>query len=149
MKLLLQTDDSVSSFILRVTLGLVILFHGAQKVLGWYGGFGFTGTVGFFTDQLHIPYLLAVLVPIAEFFGSLGLIAGLLSRIAAFGIACVMVGGIYLIHWQNGFSMNWFGKQSGEGIEFSLLVLGISLALMISGSGKWSLDRIVSNKMAK
>jgi putative oxidoreductase len=149
MKGLLQTDNAVSSFILRVTLGIVILFHGAQKVLGWYGGFGFSGTVGFFTGQLHIPYLLAVLVPIAEFFGGLGLVAGLLTRIAAFGIACVMAGGIYLIHWQNGFSMNWFGKQSGEGMEYSLLVLGICLALMITGSGKWSLDRTITENSAK
>ncbi|MBI1822685.1 MAG: DoxX family protein [Nitrospirae bacterium] len=149
MKFLFQTEDRIASLIIRVTLGMVFFFHGAQKFLGWYGGFGFTGTVGFFTSQLQIPYLLAVLIVFTEFFGSLGLIAGLLSRIAAFGIACVMAGGIWMIHWQNGFSMNWYGKQAGEGIEFSLLVLGMSLALIISGSGKWSLDRIISNKMAK
>jgi putative oxidoreductase len=149
MKFLFQTDDRVTSLVLRVTLGLVFFFHGAQKVLGWYGGFGFTGTIGFFTSQLQIPYLLAVLIVFAEFFGSLGLIAGLLSRIAALGIACVMAGGIWLIHWQNGFSMNWFGKQAGEGIEFSLLALAMSLVVMISGSGKWSLDRIISDKLTK
>lgn len=147
MKTLFQTDDAWSSLILRVMLGIVIFPHGAQKLLGWFGGFGFVGTMGFFTGQMHIPAILAFLVIIGESFGSLGLIIGFLSRVAAFGISCIMLGAIYLVHWPNGFFMNWFGKQAGEGFEYHLLVLAISIAILIAGSGRWSVDREIAMKM--
>ena len=147
MKTLFQTYDSWSSLVLRVMLGIVMFPHGAQKLLGWFGGFGFAGTMGFFTEQMHIPAVLAFLVILAESIGAVGLVVGFLSRVAAFGVACVMVGAIWLVHWPNGFFMNWSGKQAGEGFEYHLLVIAISLALMISGSGKWSVDRIIAGKM--
>jgi putative oxidoreductase len=146
MKILFQTDDSWSGLVLRVMLGIVMFPHGAQKLLGWFGGFGFAGTMGFFTQQMHIPAVLAFLVILAESIGAVGLILGFLSRVAAFGMACVMVGAIWLVHWPNGLFMNWSGKQAGEGFEYHLLVIAISLVLMIAGSGKWSVDRIIARQ---
>lgn len=146
MKTLFQTDDTWSGLILRVMLGIVMFPHGAQKLLGWFGGFGFAGTMGFFTEQMHIPAMLAFLVILAESIGAVGLVLGFLSRVAAFGMACVMVGAIWLVHWPNGLFMNWSGKQAGEGFEYHLLVIAISLALMIAGSGKWSVDRIIARE---
>ncbi len=147
MKILFQTENALSSLILRVMLGIVIFPHGAQKLLGWFGGFGFAGTMGFFTGQMHIPAILAFLMIIAESLGSLGLIIGLLSRVAAFGIACIMMGAIWMVHWPSGFFMNWFGKQAGEGFEYHILVLSIAVVLIITGSGKWSMDRIIEAKL--
>ena len=144
MKALLQTDDSWSGLILRVMLGVVMFPHGAQKVFGWFGGNGFSGTMGFFTTQLNIPAVVAFLVIMAESVGAVMLIAGFVTRFAAFGIACVMVGAIWLVHLPNGFFMNWFGKQAGEGYEYHLLMLAISVALMIAGGGKWSVDRTIT-----
>lgn len=146
MKNLLQTDDAWSSLVLRVTLGLVMFPHGAQKVFGWFGGFGFSGTMGFFTTQLNIPVVLAFLVIMAESVGAVMLIVGFVGRFAAFGIACVMVGAIDLVHWPYGFFMNWFGKQAGEGFEYHLLALAMSVAIMIAGSGRWSVDRVVTTR---
>ena len=136
---LLQTDSSVVGLILRITLAVVIFPHGAQKVLGWFGGHGFKGTMKFFTDS-GIPAVLALLAIVAEFLGPFGLAFGLLTRIAAFGIACVMVVAIFTVHWPHGFFMNWSGNQKGEGFEYHLLVLGIAITLIIVGAGAWSLD---------
>lgn len=147
LRKLFATDEDVSRLILRVMLGIVFFPHGAQKVLGWYGGYGFGGTMGFFTETLGIPAVLALLVIIAEFFGALGLIVGLLTRVAAFGISCVMVVAVFMLHLQHGFFMNWGGKQGGEGFEYHLLVLAITIALMIKGAGKWSLDGIITKKL--
>lgn len=119
--------------------------HGAQKALGWFGGPGCSQTMGLFTDQLHLPAALALLVIAAEFLGSLGLIAGFLTRVAAFGIACNMVGAILLVHLPNGFFMNWTGQQAGEGFEFHILAIGIALALLIGGGGKASVDRAIAS----
>lgn len=147
MKTLFQTDDAWSSLILRVILAIVIFPHGAQKLLGWFGGFGFAATMGFFTEKMHIPAVLAFLVIIAESLGSVGLIIGLLTRATAFGMACIMVGAIWLVHWPYGFFMNWAGRQAGEGFEFHLLVLAMSAALMLTGSGRWSVDRAIATKL--
>ncbi len=146
MKTLFQTDEAWSSFILRVMLGIVMLPHGAQKLLGWFGGFGFSGTMGFFTQQMHIPAAVAFLVIMGESFGSLGLIVGFLTRFSAFGMLCIMLGAIYMVHLPNGFFMNWSGKQAGEGFEYHLLVIGMSLALLIAGGGKWSVDGAIAKK---
>lgn len=147
MRTLFQTDEAWSSFILRVMLGLVMFPHGAQKMLGWYGGFGFGGTMGFFTEQMHLPAAIAFLVIVGEFFGSLGLIAGFLTRVTAAGYVLIMLGAITMVHWPNGFFMNWFGKQAGEGFEYHLLVIGMSLALLIAGGGKWSVDGAIAKKL--
>jgi len=147
MKKLFQTDDDLSGLILRVVLGVVMLPHGAQKLLGWFGGYGFSATMAMFTDKMHIPAALAFLVIIGESLGSLGLIAGFLTRVGAFGILCNMIGAVLLVHWPNGFFMNWFGKQAGEGFEYHLLAIAISVVLLIIGGGKWSLDRAIAREI--
>ena len=140
---LVHTDADVAPLVLRLTLGLVMLPHGAQKLFGWFGGFGYTATMDYFTQQVGLPALVALLVIVAESFGALGLVLGLLSRVAAFGIGVVMLGAIWIAHWQNGFFMNWSGSQAGEGFEFHLLAIGISVALVVTGSGTLSLDRVL------
>ena len=113
-------------------------------MLGWFGGYGFSGTMGMFTNVLHIPAIFAFLAIAAEFFGGLGLIFGLLTRIAAFGIAVNMVVAVLTIHMHVGFFMNWAGTQKGEGFEYHLLVLAMTLLLMIKGGGAASVDRAIS-----
>ena len=142
---LIATDNDDAITFLRLVLGVVFFAHGAQKVLGWFGGYGFSGTMGFFTGMMHIPALFAVLAIAAEFLGGLGLIVGLLTRAAAFGIFCNMVVAVAMIHHQFGFFMNWAGTQKGEGFEFHLLVLAITVFLMIRGAGAASLDRVLSS----
>lgn len=145
---LLQTRDDVLPLVLRLTLGIVMFPHGAQKMLGWFGGPGFQGEIAFF-GQMGIPAFITVLVIFAEFFGALGLIFGFLTRLAALGIGAVMAGAIFLAHLQFGFFMNWAGKQAGEGFEYHLLTIGLALALCIRGGGVWSLDHYLSrNRIA-
>ena len=144
---LFKTDAAVSSLVLRLTLGAVFLPHGLQKVFGCFGGYGFSATMGFFTGTMHIPALFAFLAIMAEFAGALGLILGLFTRVAAFGIASVMAVAIATVHFANGFFMNWGGKQPGEGFEYHLLAIGIAVALMIRGGGLWSVDRAVAKKL--
>jgi putative oxidoreductase len=138
------TDDSAATAILRVVLGIVFFAHGAQKMLGWFGGFGFAGTMGFFTGMMHIPAPLAFLAIGAEFFGGIGLILGFLTRIAAFGIGVNMLVAIMTVHHTFGFFMNWAGTQKGEGFEFHLLVLAMAAFLMIRGGGAFSIDRLLT-----
>ncbi len=146
LKKFFHTDDSTTHLIIRVTLGLVILYHGAQKLLGMFGGYGFDGTMGFFTEKMGIPALIAFLVIIGESFGALGLITGFLTRLSAAGVACIMLGAIALVHWNIGFPMNWAGQQAGEGFEYHLLALGLAIPLILYGGGKFSLDQIVEKK---
>lgn len=149
MKAFFQTDDSWTGLILRLTLGLVMLPHGAQKLLGMFGGFGFDGTMGFFTEKMGIPWIIAFLIIMGESFGSLGLIVGFLTRFSAASIGVIMLGAITLVHLPHGFFMNWFGKQAGEGYEYHLLVLGIAIALTIMGAGRWSVDQQIAQRIAK
>lgn len=149
MKAMLQTDDGWAGLILRLTLGLVMLPHGAQKLLGLFGGFGFDGTIGFFTQKMGLPWILALLIIIGEFFGSLGLIAGFLTRFSAASLAVIMLGAITMVHLPFGFFMNWFGQQQGEGFEYHLLVIGIAATLLVTGAGKWSVDREIASRMAR
>jgi len=144
-KLLVTTNDSTLT-VLRLVLGVVFFAHGAQKVLGWFGGFGFSGTMGAFTNMMHIPAPLAFLAIMAEFLGGLGLILGLLARVAAFGIAVNMVVAILMIHRNFGFFMNWYGNQKGEGWEFHLLAIALAFTIMIRGAGAFSLDGALSSK---
>ena len=139
-KKLIQTNDDVALLVLRILLGVVFIPHGMQKILG------FSGAMQMFTTNLHIPWVFAFLAIMAEFLGSWGLITGLFTRVAAFGIAVNMVVAVYMLHWQNGFFMNWFGNQKGEGYEYHILVVAIALALMIKGGGKWSIDRSLTEK---
>ena len=141
---LIGTDSDTATTILRLVLGVVFFAHGAQKMLGWFGGYGFTGTMGFFTGVMHIPALFAFLAIAAEFFGGLGLIFGFLTRIAAFGIFSNMIVAVAMVHHNFGFFMNWTGAQKGEGYEYHLLLLAVTAFLMIRGAGAASLDRLLS-----
>jgi putative oxidoreductase len=144
LRKLITTDDSPATLVLRLVLGVVFFAHGAQKLLGWYGGPGFSGTMGMFTGYLHIPAPFAVLAIAAEFLGGLGLIVGFLTRIAAFGITVNMLVAIATVHHSFGFFMNWTGTQKGEGFEYHLLVLAITAFLMIRGAGAFSVDRAIA-----
>jgi putative oxidoreductase len=143
LKRLMATSDDVSFTILRLVLGVVFFAHGAQKMLGWFGGFGFHATMGSFAHT-GMPAPVALLVICTEFFGGLGLIVGLLTRIAALGIGGEMIGAIFMVHLANGFFMNWMGKQKGEGVEYHLLVIAMAAALLLRGAGAFSLDRALS-----
>src|SRR6185369_15419255 len=136
---LVATGDSFAPLFLRVALGVMMFPHGAQKLLGWFGGYGFTGSMGYFTGTVGTPYVVGLLVILGEFFGSLLLIAGLGTRFAAASLVLIMLGAAWQLR-ANGFFMNWFGNQKGEGIELFILVIGIAISLVVSGGGKWSLD---------
>lgn len=124
----------------RAVLGLVMFPHGAQKLLGWFGGYGFAGTMGFFTGTMHLPAAIAFAVILAESFGSIALVFGAGTRLAAFGVASVMLGAILTTHLRVGFFMNWFGAQQGEGFEFHLLALALAVPLVVWGAGAASVD---------
>ena len=145
---LLSTTNDWTITILRVVAGLVFFAHGAQKMLGWFGGYGFHGTMGFFTHDMHLPAPIAFLAICAEFFGGLGLIVGFLTRIAAFGVLCNMVSAVLLVHHANGFFMNWSGDQKGEGFEYHLLAIAVLLAILIKGAGAYSIDYVISRSGA-
>jgi putative oxidoreductase len=147
MKKLLATPNDGVLTLMRLILGIVFFLHGSQKMLGWFGGYGFSGTMHFFTGMLHIPAPFAALAICAEFLGGLGLILGLLARIAAFGIAVNMVVAVWMVHLANGPFMNWFGNQKGEGYEFHLLALALLIAIMIRGAGAFSVDRALAAKV--
>ncbi len=147
IKILFQTENDKVALILRVLLGVVFFPHGMQKLLGWYGGLGFSGTMNMFTTNMGIPALFAFLAIIAEGLGSLGLLTGFLTRVAAFGITVNMIVAIKMVHWQNGFFMNWFGTQKGEGFEYHLLVIAIGIALMIRGGGALSIDKALAGHL--
>ena len=152
-KKLLETENDTATMILRVLLGVVFFPHGMQKLLGWFGGPGFSGMMDMFTTKMGVPAVFAFLAIMAEGLGSLGLLTGLLTRVAAFGITVNMVVAVYMIHWHNGFFMNWFGamtsegKPAGEGFEYHILAVAIGIALMIRGGGKWSVDRAIAAKL--
>lgn len=139
-----KTDESWAGLILRIGLGSVIVAHGAQKLLGWFGGVGFEGTMGFFTQKMGLPWLVAFLVIIGESLGSLGLIAGFLTRFTAASFIVIMLGAIAMVHWPQGFFMNWFGQQQGEGFEYHILVIAMSASLVLIGGGKWFLDGVIA-----
>ena len=143
MKYLFQTNDKFSYWVPRVILGCVMLPHGAQKLFGWFGGFGFTNTMTYFTQTAGLPWIIAFLIIMGESLGSLGLIVGFFTRLSALGLICIMVGAIITVHIPNGFFMNWFGKQAGEGFEYHLLVIGMSIPLLVSGGGKYSVDMLI------
>jgi putative oxidoreductase len=144
MKGVLRTENDITLTIARLVLGIVFVAHGSQKALGWFGGYGFHATMDAFTHQMGIPALFAFLDIMAEFLGGIGLILGLLTRIAAFGIACVMLVAVVMVHFRFGLFMNWAGSQKGEGIEYHLLALAITIVLMVKGGGALSVDSAIS-----
>jgi len=137
---LLSTENDVAMLVARLVLGGVMFPHGAQKIFGWFGGFGFHGTMGFFTGAMGIPWIFALAAILAESLGSVALVFGFSTRLAAAAIAVNMVVAILTSHLQAGFFMNWFGNQKGEGFEYHLLVLGLAGVLMIKGGGAASID---------
>lgn len=142
-----NTNNDWSGFINRLTVGIILFPHGAQKMLGIYGGYGFSGTMSYFTDVLHLPWIVGFLVIFIEFIGAIALILGIASRIWAASIIVLMIGIILTSHLDNGFFMNWFGNQKGEGFEFHLLVIGLCTSLLVSGSGLLSIDRLMGRKL--
>ena len=145
-KLLATNENNWMALIARLALGITILPHGAQKLLGLFGGYGYSGTMGFLTTQAGLPYIIALLVILIEFFGSLFLIFGFLTRIAAVGYIGLFLGVITTVHLENGFFMNWNGNQKGEGFEYFILLFGLALVALISGGGKASVDAALTNK---
>ena len=140
---LVATHGDVVPLVLRLTLAVVMFAHGAQKALGWFGGDGLRGTL----DSLRksgVSSPVAVLAIMAEFLGPLGLAVGLLTRVAALGIAAVMLGAILTVHGRHGFFMNWYGNQPGEGFEYHVLAIGLAVALVFNGAGVWSLDAVIA-----
>ena len=129
--------------IARILLGIIFFGHGAQKMLGWYGGPGLANSMRAFTEHLHLPSTLAFLVIAGELFGGIGLIVGLFSRVAALVIALTMVGAIAIVHFRFGLFLNWFGNQKGHGIEYHLLAIALALVVVVKGAGAFSLDRLV------
>lgn len=149
VKRLACTNSAIAPLIARLTLGLVILPHGLQKTLGMFGGYGFEGTMGFFTGNMGLPWIVAALVIAAESLGAVAIILGFMTRFCAFSIGLTMAGAVFFGHLQNGFFMNWFGNQSGEGYEYHLLVIGLALSLLVSGAGALSIDGKLSSKCTK
>lgn len=146
---LFSGDSSFAGLILRMTIGLIMLPHGAQKMFGVFGGYGFKATVNFFTGTMGLPRLISILIIIIELVGAIGLIIGFGSKIWAALFIVIMIGAIATTNYANGFFMNWFGNQKGEGFEYHLLIIGICIALFFTGSGKCAVDYfILSPKLA-
>jgi len=137
-----QTEDSWAPFVLRVILGIVAFPHGAQKLFGWFGGYGFSGTMNYFTETIGMPWLLGFMVILLETAGAAALIAGLATRLMAFSYLILAFGIVWTSHLQHGFFMNWYGQQAGEGIEYFLLWIALAVALLIAGGGRYSVDRM-------
>ncbi len=146
MKAFFQTDENINNLIIRVMLGIVVFPHGAQKLFGWFGGYGLEGTLGFFTDKLGVPLVIAILIILGESLGALGLIAGFLTRFCATGVLMIMAGAIVMSHASNGFFMNWSGQQAGEGFEYHILAIALCIPLLISGGGRFSADGFISKR---
>lgn len=146
MKQLLSTNNNTGIGIIRMMLGIVLFPHGAQKLLGWFGGYGFDGTMGYLTGSVGLPYLLALMVILIEFFGALLLIFGVFSRVVAIGVVALFTGIVFSAHSGNGFFMNWAGSQKGEGFEYHLLVIGMALAVLVNGAGRFSIDGLISRR---
>jgi putative oxidoreductase len=139
--LLFGTSPSAAGPLLRLTLAAVMFPHGLQKTFGAFGGYGWSGTMGFFTKTVGLPTPVAALAILIEFLGPIALVVGFGTRAVALGFLAIMTGAIVTTHAQYGFFMNWFGAQKGEGFEYHLLVIGIALALLVGGAGCCSLDR--------
>lgn len=143
---LFATSASFNPILLRLAVAVVMFPHGAQKLFGWFGGYGFGGTMQFFTEQMGIPYALGAGAILVEFFAPILLVLGFLTRPAAIAIGVVMAVAMVTVQWQYGFFMNWYGQQEGEGIQFTLLLLGAIAALVVSGGGTASIDRAVHQR---
>jgi putative oxidoreductase len=146
---LLATDPNLGAPALRLALATVLFPHGAQKALGWFGGHGWSGTMGFLTGQIGMPSPAAAMVILLELLGPVLLLVGLGTRPVALGCLGLMVGAIATVHAPHGFFMNWFGQQQGEGFEYHLLVIGMAVALLGLGGGRWSIDGRLANGLTR
>ena len=147
MKTLADHKTDIAILLMRLALGGVIFAHGAQKAFGWFGGYGFEGTMGYFTGTVGLPYFIGVLVILGESLGAFALVLGFFGRFMSLSLFVIILGALFFDHAQNGFYMNWYGNRAGgEGIEFDLLVFGLSLALLLVGSGKFSIDQYLWKK---
>ncbi|MBI3076573.1 MAG: DoxX family protein [Deltaproteobacteria bacterium] len=143
MEWLFDTSPSWTITVVRVVLGVIFFAHGAQKVLGWFGGYGLKGTTGYFTS-IGLSLSAAYLVCFFEFLGGIGLVLGLLTRLAALAIIIVMIGAIAKVHWQNGFFLNWqLTPGKGHGYEANLAFVAMALACLIAGGGALSVDGLL------
>jgi putative oxidoreductase len=146
---LLDTRSDVALAIPRLVLGVVMFIHASQKVFGWFGGPGFSGSVQGFRESLGIPLAFAILAILAEIGGSLSLIVGFAGRVGAACIIAVMTGAILIVHAPHGFFMNWYGKASGEGFEYHLLAIGLALPILLRGSGALSVDLALLHRLRR
>lgn len=144
-KLLATSPENITALVARIALGIAVFPHGAQKLLGWFGGYGFSGTMGFLTGGAGLPWIIALLVILIEFFGALFLIAGFATRIAAFGVIINFLGVVLTSHIHNGFFMNWYKQPNqGEGLEYFILLFGLAIISLIAGGGKASVDAAIT-----
>lgn len=139
-----NTNNDWTGLVIRLTLGLIIFPHGAQKMLGWFNGPGFSKEMEHLTGPMDLPWIISFLVILIEFFGAVSLLIGSASRLWAIALGILFTGIIFTAHIENGFFMNWFGNQKGEGYEYHLLIIGLCIALLVNGSGKYSIDRLIS-----
>ena len=148
MKKLLSTNpENITALVARLALGIAVFPHGAQKLIGWFDGYGFNGTMGFLTGGAGLPWIVALLVILIEFFGALFLIAGFATRLAAFGVIVNFLGVVLTSHIHNGFFMNWYKQPNqGEGLEYFILLFGLGIVSLIAGGGKWSVGAVLTNK---
>ncbi len=130
-------------FVIRLTVGVVILAHGVQKLFGWFGGYGFDGTMNFFTGTIGLPYFAGIIIILLETFGMLALIVGIMGRMISIGVILIMLGAILTTHGSVGFYMNWYGTLPGEGFEYHLLVIALAGATVVNGTGAFSLDQVI------
>lgn len=140
---LFMTNGDWVLAVVRIVLGVILFAHGAQKLLGWYGGPGFANTVQALTTHVRLPKVIAVLVILTEFLGGLGLIVGFLSRLAALAILITMLGAIATVHYAHGLFMNWMGDKKGHGFEYHLLAIALALIVIVKGAGAFSLDHAI------
>ena len=145
LKKIMFTGNLISPLILRISMGGVMFAHGAQKMLGIWGGHGVSKTISDWEKWFGFPSYITFLVILGEFFGPIFLMAGFMTRISAAVIAIIMLGAIYYVCNQY-FFMNWYGETRGEGFEMHLLVLGICMSLMYYGGGRCSMDRALINR---
>ena len=143
MNALIPTSAGLDTLPLRVGAGVVFAAHGAQKLFGWFGGYGFEGTMNYFTGSVGLSYPIGLLVIIIEFFGPIALLLGFATRLWSLAIAIVMTGIIFTT-FTDYFFMNWFGNQKSEGMEFFLLAIGMSASLVYSGAGRFSIDNLIT-----
>jgi putative oxidoreductase len=140
---LFSTDPDWTLTAVRIILGVVFFAHGAQKLLGWFGGAGLKETLRTLHDFVGLPVPLAFVAVMSEFIGGLGLIVGLLSRVAAIGICITMLSAIATVHWRLGLFMNWLGDRKGHGFEYHLLAIALAIVVIVRGGGAFSLDRLI------